>query len=219
MSWLTSVPIVDENVMRSVIFKSLAVSMMLVMLLTSGIVLSSDPVSEKLRFFVEENINSYLAGVTSRGSTAELTLIDKFTLNISVSTGIAMSRLKYPEAAQILSHYVRGDGSDLELDSGYFRTSKYLNKVIAKLGVGDHGPLSLKQSEDWRMSLALNPYYLQISANKVRVFHPQIAFAPANGERVFTIVPIGKLRIKVFDNLVAALNPTPFLVFSEWETQ
>ena len=212
-------PIVDVNVMRAVVFKSLTVFLLVIGLLTSGVVFSSDPVSEKLRFFVEENINSYIAGVTTRASKEELTLTDKLILNVSVSTGIAISRFKYPEAARILSHYVGGDGSDLELDSAYFRTSKYLNKVVTDLGVGDHGPLSLKQSEDWRMSLALNPYYLKISTDRVRVFHPEIAFAPANGERVFTIVPIGKLRIKVFDNLISALNPTPFLVYSEWETQ
>ena len=54
-------PIVDVNVMRAVVFKSLTVFLLVIGLLTSGVVFSSDPVSEKLRFFVEENINSYLS--------------------------------------------------------------------------------------------------------------------------------------------------------------
>ena len=131
MLWLTSVPTVDVNMMRSVVLKSLTVFLLLMVLLASGIVFSSDPVSEKLRCFVEENINSYIADVTIRASKDELTLTDEFILNVSVSTGIAISRFKYPEAARILSHYVGGDGSDLELDSDYFRTSNYLIEVFA----------------------------------------------------------------------------------------
>jgi len=55
------------------------------------------------------------------------------------------------------------------------------------------------------MSLALNPYFLKVTADRVRVYHPQISFAPTNGPKVFTIVPVGRMKIKVFDNLVSAL--------------
>lgn len=119
----------------------------------------------------------------------------------------------------LLWHYVYGDGSDLELPSAYFQKSSYLTRKISEYGEGEYGPIALKQSDDWRMSLALNPYYLSIADKSVKVFHPFIRFASPQGERVWTSVPIGKLAIRVYDNLVSVMDPTPFYVYSEWSLE
>lgn len=205
--------------MRTVTLKVLALIIVFTTLAFVGVIYSSDPVSSKLRVSAEHHINDYIENLANRASSGNLTSGDRRALNFSVFLGVTISKFKYPEAAKILHHYVYGDGSELELDATYFRNSRYLTSVVSRLGTGDHGPLTLTQSQDWRMSLALNPYFLKITADRIRVYHPQISFAPAKGPKVLTIVPVGRMKIKVFDNLVSALNPTPFSVYVEWDNQ
>ena len=176
-----------------------------------------DPISKKLRKNTEYVLNDYLHRLADRSAKGELNFLDKTILHSGLLTGIIISKFIYPEAADLLYHYVYGDGSDLELLSDYFKKSKYLRSKIQKLGLGTHGPIGLKQYQDYRLSLAFNPYYLNINVKKVRIYHPKIEFAPVRGEKVSTKVPLGKLTIRVYDNLVSYMNPTPFYVFSEWE--
>jgi len=122
----------------------------------------------------------------------------------------------YIEAAELLQHYIHGEGKDLRLNSGYFESSEYLDQVISQKGLGNHGPIALRQDQDWRLSLALNPYYLEVSEQKIRIYHPKIEFADVDGELVYTVVPLGRIRLKVYDNLVSALDVSPFYVYAEW---
>lgn len=175
-----------------------------------------DSISKQLRKRTEYALSGYFDRLAERGAKGELNFLDKTILHSGLLTGTFISQFVYPEAADLLFHYVYGDGSDLELASAYFKKSNYLSSKIDKLGPGIHGPIGFKQHQDYRLSLAFNPYYLEIQAEKVRIYHPKIEFAPAKGEKVPTKVPLGKLTIRVYDNLVSALNPTPFYVFSEW---
>lgn len=182
-----------------------------------SITLFNDPISKELRKNTEYVLNGYLHRLADRGAKRELNFLDKSILHSGLLTGIIISKFIYPEAADLLYHYVYGDGSDLELSSDYFKKSKYLTSKIQKLGTGTHGPIGLKQYQDYRLSLAFNPYYLEIDTKKVRIYHPKIEFAPVRGKKVPTRVPLGKLTIRVYDNLVSSMNPTPFYAFSEWE--
>ena len=202
--------------MRVKVLKYSVYAIAFTLLLTISVVFSPDPVSAKIRSVCESHINLYIENLTSKASEGELASYDKYVLKTSILLAVNLSRFKYPEAAKVLQHYVYGDGSKLQLDADYFQQSLYLNSVIAKLGAGEYGPLSLRQSQDWRLSLAFNPYYLSITEDQIRVYHPNISFAPINGPKVFTIVPIGRMKIKVFDNLISALSPTPFYLFTEW---
>lgn len=184
---------------------------------TVSVLALDDPLSKLLREKTERGINSYIEHLTDKAFNQQLSPVDRAVLNVGIVTGITYCRFVYPEASVLLYHYVYGDGSDLELDSTYFQESRYLNKKIKTLGVGEHGPIALKQSQDWRFSLAFNPYYLTITKAKVRLFHPNIAFAPLTEEsKVLTIVPIGKMRLRVYDNLISAMSPRSFYVYSEW---
>ena len=194
----------------------LAIISVIIML---GISITSfgDPISKKLRQSTEYVLDGYLHKLADRCAKGKLNLLDKSILHSGLLTGIIISKFIYPEAADLLYHYVYGDGSDLEISSDYFKKSKYLLTKIQKLGYGTHGPIGLKQYQDYRLSLAFNPYYLEINAKKVRIYHPKIEFAPVRGKKVPTKVPLGKLTIRVYDNLVSSLSPTPFYAFSEWE--
>jgi len=175
----------------------------------------SDPVSSKLRVVTEKTINNYLYNIAIKGQEDRLNLFDKSILHSGLIIGSTISRIAYPEASKLLFHYVYGDGSDLNLNSRYFRKSSYLKQKINELGNGHHGPIGLKQHEDWRLSLVFNPYYINIESNNMYIYHPKIEFASSKGELVPTIVPIGKLKVKVYDNIISSLNPIPFKAYSQ----
>ncbi|HEA26640.1 MAG TPA: hypothetical protein ENH92_05900 [Ectothiorhodospiraceae bacterium] len=178
-----------------------------------------DPVSVKLRAGTERYLNGYVEYLTKEAKDGTLGSFDMAILHTCILTGIATTRFIYPEGSILLYHYIYGDGSDLELPSSYFRESGYLRKKIEELGPGDHGPIVLRQHEDWRLSLALNPYYLSISDRRIRIYHPRIEFATLDSTKVRTVIPLGKMKLQVYDNLVSAINPTPFFVYSEWKVE
>ncbi len=191
-----------------------------VVLLTSfGISVTSfdDSFSTFLRKNTEYVLNGYIKYLADKGSKGGLNRFDKAIINIGILSGVALTRFVYPEGSKILYHYVHGDGSTLELSSDYFKKSKYLQNKINQLGNGEHGPIALRQSQDWRLSMALNPFFLIITQNHVRIYHPNIVFAPVRGKQVHTIFKLGLLRLKVYDNLVSALNTSSFYVYSEWK--
>ncbi len=183
-----------------------------------SLVFLDDPYSRKFRAITEGAVNLYAAGLENRASSNRLSLVDRAVLHTSAFSGIIVSKYHYPEASKLLFHYLYGGGDELELSAEYFSKSVYLRSVIDSLGEGEHGPIGLRQSDDWRLSLALNPYYLNVGEDKVRLYHPRIEFEPVDGKgSVVTNVPLGRLMFKVPDRLVSALKPTPFYVFSEWK--
>lgn len=186
-------------------------------LLAISVTSLDDPVSVKLRAGTERILNDYVEYLTRNAEDGTLSSFDMAILHTCALTGIATTRFIYPEASILLYHYIYGDGSGLELSSSYFKESDYLMHKIEELGSGDHGPIVLKQDEDWRLSLTLNPYYLSISEKKIRIYYPKIEFVTLGSNRISTVIPLGKMKLRVYDNLVSAMNPTPFYVYSEWE--
>lgn len=182
-----------------------------------AIVASPDPLSSFLRGHVESSLNGWIERVAERAARNQLSTLDQIVLRSGALTGITLGTFKYPDASKILFHYLYGSGEPLALPAQYIRSSPHVRDMIATLGLGTHGPIAFVQSEDWELSLALNPYYLEISNNRVRVFHPRVEFAGTSAAPVPTVVPIGRLRIRVFDNLVTALGGTPFPVSTHWD--
>lgn len=203
--------------MKKAVIVLILLTLLLASIFSISITALDDPLSKNLRAKTETSINSYVENLTDKAFSGSLSFFDQAVLNISVLSGVAYTRFTFPEASALLYHYVYGNGSDLMLDSTYFQASDYLNQTITTLGLGEHGPIAFKQNQDWRLSLALNPYYLNISNERVRLFHPKITFAPlSEKDKTFTIVPIGKMKLKIYDNLISAMNPRPFYVYSEW---
>lgn len=180
---------------------------------------SGDPASTFIRVHVESAMNILLEDQRVRASKNELTIFDKVSLHTGIIIGTYSMGLFYPEGTRVLRHAVYGHGAELKLPSEYFSTSEYLNNQIERLGNGTHGPLEIRQSDDWRLSLCFNPYYLSITDTTVRLYHPSMKFTEASGTPTFTTVPIGKFRFKVWDNLVSALGSEPFYAYAEWNRQ
>jgi len=177
-----------------------------------------DDLSTAMRASVQTGVNAYIADLSKDTANNQLSSTDQVVLHICALTGVAASYFSYPEASKLLYHYIYADGETLELSSAYFQQSEYIRRIIKKHGKGQYGPITLRQKDDWRLSLALNPYFININDNTVKIYHPRIAFAQSSNESVFTIVPLGKLKLKIYDNIISALKPTPFYVYAEWRS-
>ena len=188
-------------------------------LVTAGAVFSNDPLSAGMRPRAEVAINGLLASMERRSATGKLTILDRGILRLGVLGGIFFGQFIAPEGAAILCHAVYGDGSDLRLDSSYFRHSNLLAVQIHRRGPGNHGPIWFQQSADIRLSLAFNPMFITIFNRSVRVGHPHVQFAAPNARPIVTVIPVGKLRLRMFDNLVGALQSKPFAAYAEWRLE
>jgi hypothetical protein len=188
-------------------------------LVAAGAVFSDDPLSAAIRPRAEATIDGLLASMQKRAAAGELTILDRIVLHSGVLAGIAIGQFISPEGAAILRHAVYGDGGELRLDPSYFKRSRFLAAEIERRGPGNHGPVRFRQSEDMRLSLALNPVFIAISGGSVRAGHPRIQFAAPDAPPVLTIIPIGKLRLRMFDNLVGALQRKPFAAYAEWRLE
>ncbi|MGD1921021.1 MAG: hypothetical protein ACFCAD_20370 [Pleurocapsa sp.] len=177
----------------------------------------NDPISKKLRTNTENSFNQYVDFLLAKAAKKELNSLDKAIMHIGTKTSIVATKFIYPEASVLLDHYVYGDGSDLKLPNSYFKTSSYLQNQIDILGKGEHELIALEQQEDWRLSLVFNPYFLDVTTDKVKIYHPQIEFAPVTAEKEPTFIAIGKMKLRVYDNLFSAMSPTPFYAYAEWE--
>jgi hypothetical protein len=180
--------------------------------------ISPDPVSDGARGVVESAVNGYLHDVAVRGQRNELTKIDRSVLGLGVAVGLSVYAVANPDAARVLRHYLAGEGAPLELEPGLFQQSPVIADAIRRLGPGDHGPIGFQQHEDWALSLCLNPFFLRVERGEITVYHPRVEFTPSSGPLVETVIPVGKLRIRVYDNLVHALGGTPFRVQASWRS-
>lgn len=206
---------------RGIKYSAIALLSLLTMggLFSLSVTTLNDPVSKRLRTSTENSFNRYVDFLLAKATKNELNSLDKAIMHVGTKTSIVATKFIYPEASALLDHYVYGDGSDLKLSADYFKSSSYLQNKIDTLGNGEHELIPLKQEEDWRLSLVFNPYFLDVSPEQVKIYHPQIEFAPVTAEKEPTFIAIGKMKLRVYDNLFSAMSPTPFYAYAEWEPE
>ena len=118
------------------------------------------------------------------------------------------------EGVRILYHYMFGDGSDLELNSDYIPQSTVIVSRLKKMKVGETRKISFKQSEDWRLSYAINGFLLTKTANGFNI-NQYIQFDRTG--KVYTIINLYFFKFKFYDNWVHVKNCTPFWVRYEYQ--
>lgn len=116
----------------------------------------------------------------------------------------------YPEASQILYHYCFGNGEKLILDSEYIKNSKIVSREFKKMKVGQKKRVAFKQNEDWRLSYALNPFYIEKWEDKV-IITQFIKFDSTNKSYTY----FGPFKIS--DNIVHVFDCTPFDLYCEFK--
>ena len=118
-----------------------------------------------------------------------------------------------PEGMSILTHYVFGSGDDLILKSDYLPNSPVIKKKLKQMKVGETRRITFKQSEDWRLSYALNPFVLTKEKNGFKITQ-YIAFSKNNN--IYTDVNIFNKKIRITDNWINYLGTTPYTVRYEY---
>jgi len=132
-----------------------------------------------------------------------------FYKKIFVFLCIIIGAVFFPEASKILKHYCFGNGSDLILNADYIKTSRVVKTRVATMSIGQKMKVGFEQSEDWRLSFALNGFTIEKQKNKV-IINQWIKF-DRSGEvkTVFYFIPIS-------DNIVHTFNCTPYMARTEW---
>lgn len=113
-----------------------------------------------------------------------------------------------PEGSAVLRHYCFGNGDTLELDADYIKSSPVFLKNAKKLKVGESKRVVFKQSEDWRLSYALNPFVITRTSTGYLI-HQYIKFDSSG--KIYTDLNLFFTKIRVSDNFVHAFECKPFV--------
>ena len=152
------------------------------------------------------------------------------TLSLSVTLGIlaiiypgkatvliliAGSYVLAPEASHITRHYVFGNGEDLYLNADYIKKSPVILKNL-DLKKDEVRRVALKQSEDWRLSYALNPLHIKRNGKGYTVFE-YVDYGHGVNRNVLSELNLGITKVKVYDNIVHSFECTPYTVFFNFQ--
>jgi hypothetical protein len=116
----------------------------------------------------------------------------------------------YPEASSILSHYCFGNGSTLVLNDEYLKTSPVIIYHLKEMKDGEIRKIGMHQWEDFRLSFALNPLFIEKKNGKI-IISQYIKF-DKTGKVVTMIGPI-----PTPDNIVHVFNCKPYKVKCEFD--
>ncbi|MBK0401879.1 hypothetical protein I5M27_02715 [Adhaeribacter sp. BT258] len=124
-----------------------------------------------------------------------------------------VGKIIYPESANLLEHYLDGTGKNLYLEADYFRKSPVVRKNLNSMRVNETKEVRFKQHEDWRLSYALNPFYLKKGRKMIKIYQ-EIEFSTKKG--VYTNLNFYFFKVRLPDRLVHVLKPKPFMVYISW---
>ncbi|GHU86772.1 hypothetical protein FACS189476_00660 [Spirochaetia bacterium] len=143
--------------------------------------------------------------ISLRFDDNSLTKEDKKTLKRIYDNIIFFGWFIYPEASNILKHYIYGNGNDLEIISRYFFKSAVIKKSLEnKQNIELIGPITLRIQDDPRIAYAINGFYIK-NKNNVEIFQ-KIDFAKMNDRHTYTTFNILNREIKIPDRLIRAFE-------------
>ena len=129
--------------------------------------------------------------------------------------GIALGgRLLYPEGADVVSHYLHGEGKDLWLSADYIKTSRVVRQRLALLNEGESRQFAFSQSADPRLSYVVNPFNLKKKDGKVLLWQ-RIEFK--TDPTTYTTLDYGAGRFRLPDALIHALHPRAYTLYAQWD--
>jgi len=162
--------------MKSFLMKSLLVVGIVIALFTLSITVLNDRTSQWLRHNTEQALNGYLHRMALRADQDTLTTLDRFVVHGFTLCGAAVGCPMYPEAAKALIYCIYGNGKPVEVSASYFKKSPFIKQEIERLGTGHFKEIGMHQADDWRTSLAFNPYNLHITRDSVELYYPATHF-------------------------------------------
>ena len=99
-------------------------------------------------------------------SIVQITMIKRLTILLITDTLIVISFVwlvcfsVFREGVQVFTHYLFGNGSDLQLRSYHITQSPIILKRLASMRVGETIRVSYRQKEYWRLSYAIKGFQL-----------------------------------------------------------
>ena len=121
--------------------------------------------------------------------------------------GIVLVEPVFDEGLQVLTHYVFGDGEDMELNSSYIPKSPVIIKALKEMKVGETKVIGFNQKEDWRLSYAINGFKLTKKSDGFEI-HQYIKFDTTGNVYTDVHTPLGDIRI--YDDWVHFKQCHPF---------
>jgi len=183
-------------------------------------VYSPDPISETFRGMASEGLEAMFDSVADDAALNRVTPLDKLIAHGGVAVGGAAYWLNAPEASKIIWHYCYGDGSQLVIDPVYIKASPVVLRAIPTLKDGEITIVSFHQDDDYRLSLALNPFKI-MAKNTGGFTHykvwQKVEFEIGKKKGVKTAIRLGRFQVMVRDGFVHALGCKPFEAISEWD--
>ncbi len=153
-----------------------------------------------------KEISSYVNHLTYK---EKLNPVEKMFVYTSFNSMWVIGYPLFPEAAEILKHYLHGDGTEKVISNSYIKTSPFIKNLIKEKGVGTH-VIRFKQHRDWRLSYALNPFRLQVKEDGEVNIYQWIHF-PENKKIAVRLNIFGR-ELRVNDALIHKLNPKAFML-------
>lgn len=175
----------------------------------------NDPFSQWLRRNSEQALNGYLLQMAHRADRNALTILDRFVVHGFAIGGAVVGYPMYPEAAKSLFYCIYGKGEAEEISAQYLKQSPFIQKEIRRLGMGNHREMFMHQADDWRTSLAFNPYNLRITRDSVELYCNKTHFIPS--AYIVSTIPFGRFLIRFPHSPLAALQGPPYRLYARWK--
>jgi hypothetical protein len=118
------------------------------------------------------------------------------------------------EGLQVLSHYMFGNGKDLVLKSDYIPKSPVIVRRLKTMKIGETRRVAFKQSDDWRLSYAINGFSLTKTSDGFKIYQ-YIKFDDTG--KVFTYINTPAGKVKIYDNWVHIKKCKPFKLYYVWK--
>ncbi|AIZ63734.1 hypothetical protein PK28_08565 [Hymenobacter sp. DG25B] len=162
---------------------------------------------------IDQVITDHFRHMNERRVAHRLTRMDVLECKVLFHAIAFAGRLVSQEGGTVVWHYLHGGGKDLWLDSTYLSQSPVILQSLNSLRDGESKRFAFQQNADWRLSYALNPFFLRRERNRA-VLWQRIEFK--DDLTTFTTLNYGLGNVRLADGLILALHPVPFTVRAAW---
>jgi hypothetical protein len=159
-------------------------------------------------------VTAHFVALNQRREQRRLSWWDGVQCQILFNGIATIGGIASPEAGRIVGHYIHGRGADLWLSPEYIRTSPVILRCLMQLKEGESRQFGFHQSEDWRLSYALNPFSLRKQNGKVLLWQ-FIKFETRPSTLTTMNYGIGKFQLP--DALIYSMHPKAYTVYATWK--
>ncbi len=178
-----------------------------------GLVLGVVVIASPLGRGMDRQLTAHFSVMNRRRVEQRTTLFDRVQCYL-LYNGIAVGgRVVSWEGGQVIWSYLHGGGQDLWLCPDYIMRSKVIRRSLAQLREGQSQRFTFSQGDDFRLSMAVNPFHLKRTNGKVLLWQ-RIQFE--NDLATYTTLDYGVGSFRLPDGLIHVLHPQPFTVYAQW---